>query len=124
MSRSIAGAVAAIVAAGSLPGCAYRVTLSSVPAADVVLPDGRRVGTPSEVVLRYVPFGHQRISVAAPGYRSMVVDLRRQEIQLWTMVVGTLAHPDVLWGRPRGEVRLLLVPEHGPAGTWTPDDLP
>lgn len=114
----------AVVAFGALSGCAYKVTLSSVPPAEIVLPNGDTVGTPADVTLRYVPFGHQWIRASAPGYRTLEVDLRRTEIQWWTIVVGVIAHPDVLWGRPRGEVRLLLVPEHGPAGTWDPARIP
>lgn len=109
----------------ALTGCAYKVTLTAQPAAtEILLPDGQRIVPPADVRLRYVPFGHQRIRAAAEGYRTLEVDLRRDEIRLFSLVVGTLAHPSTLWGRPRGEVRLVLIPEHGPAGTWTPEEIP
>lgn len=109
----------------ALAACAYRVSLTSTPApAEVVLPDGRTIVTPRTVRLRYVPFGHQRITATAPGYRAIEVDLRRTEIRWWRYVGQSLAHPGTLAGAPRGEVRLVLVPEHGPAGTWSPEEIP
>jgi hypothetical protein len=108
-----------------LPGCAYRVTLASRPSAvTVALPDGSRVTTPAEVRLRWVPFGHQRVTATADGYRPLTVDLRRDEIRWSRFVIGTIAHPSVLSGKPRGEVELVLIPEHGPVGSWTEDDIP
>lgn len=106
-------------------GCAYTVTLTSDPTpAQVTLPDGRTVATPAEVTLRWAPFGHQRIVASAPRHRTLEVDLRRTEIRLHRFVGGTLAHPGTLLGEPRGEVRLVLAPEHGPAGTWNPEEIP
>jgi hypothetical protein len=115
-----------LVAAGAiLAGCPYKVTLTAQPAtAEVTLPGGDQIALPADVKARYVPFGHQRIRATADGFRDLEVDLRAEEVRLFSLVVGTLAHPSTLWGRPRGEVRLVLVPEHGPAGTWTPDEIP
>lgn len=106
-------------------GCPYKVTLTSDPTpAEVLLPDGRTVVTPAEVKLRWVPFGHQRITASAPRHRALEVDLRKTEIRFWRFVGGTIARPATLGGRPRGEVELVLVPEHGPAGSWSPEDVP
>ena len=108
-----------------LGGCAYRVALSSQPTpVQVMLPDGTTVVTPSEVVVRWRPYGHQRITASSTGMRPVTVDVREREVRLWRFVGTTLAHPDTLWGRPRGEVHLVLIPEHGPAGTWAEDDVP
>lgn len=106
-------------------GCAYRVNLVSQPtAATVELPGGDRVTTPAEVKLKWVPFGHQTIVVNAKGYRTFETDLRRTEIRWARFVFGTLAHPSVLTGAPRGEVDLVLVPDHGPVGSWSEEDIP
>jgi hypothetical protein len=106
-------------------GCHYKVVLTSdPPTAEVLLPDGRTVVTPAEVTFDWVPFGHQRITATAPRHRPLEVDLRRTEIRFWRFVGGTLAHPATLTGRPRGEVELLLVPEHGPPGSWDPKEIP
>jgi hypothetical protein len=107
-------------------GCAYRVTLASLPEpAEIDLP-GRRgtVVTPTEVTLRYVPFGHQRVRVRAPGYRVLEVDLRRTEIRLGRYFSDSLWRPATLAGGSRGTVRFVLVPEHGPVGTWEADEVP
>ena len=106
-------------------GCAYRVSLSSTPGtAEVILTGGSSVTTPTEVRLRWVPFGGQRIVARAPGHRSLEVDLRKSEIKLHRYVSDTLFRPATLLGAPRAEVRLLLVPEHGPVGTWGPEEVP
>ena len=106
-------------------GCAYRVTLTSNPApANVELPNGDRVSTPAEVRFRYVPFGHQRIVASARGYREGELDLRKTEIRSWRLLFGGFSHPAVFGGAPRGEVEILLVPDHGPVGSWTEEDVP
>lgn len=97
-----------------LGACAYRVTLTSAPdGARVELPSGRVVATPATARLEWVPFGHQRVTASAPGFRPMTVDLRDSEVRL-----GHLLHRS-----ERRVVELILVPEHGPAGTWTRDDV-
>lgn len=109
----------------ALTGCAYRVALTSLPMpAQVTLPDGRVVVTPTEADLRWAPFAHQVVIANAPGHRTLAVDLREHEIKFWRLVGTTVFHPATIVGRPRGEIRLVLVPEHGPAGTWTSDELP
>jgi hypothetical protein len=109
-----------------LAGCAYHVHLESRPtSARVLLPDEATVVvTPARVELRWVPLGHQWVTVSAPGYRTMRIDVQRRPLR-W----GLERPPDVpvfklerLEGPPRIEV--LLVPEHGPAGTWAESDVP
>jgi hypothetical protein len=98
-----------------LAACVYRVTLATEPApVQIALPDGSVVATPAEVSLRWVPFGHQVVTASAPGYRPLTIDLRRTEVR-W---------PHWLRGASRRKVELLLVPDHGPAGTWRPEDVP
>ena len=90
-----------------LVGCPYHVDLTASPtAAEVILPSGEIVTTPARVRLRWVPFGHQRVEVRAPDHRTLTVDLHTSEIGL------------------RHEVTFLLVPEHGPVGTWDPEEVP
>jgi len=117
-----------VVAVGSLmmtASCAYKVRLRSTPQpAEVTLPQGRTVLTPDVVRLRWVPFGHQEVSVHAPGYRPLTLDLRDREVRLGRIIGQTIRHPSTLWGEVRGDVYFVLVPEHGPAGTWTEQDVP
>jgi hypothetical protein len=108
-----------------LLGCPYRVTLTSDPTpAQLVLPDGSAAVTPLEAKLRWAPFSKQEVVATAPGYRPLTVDLRDHEIRLWRLVGTTLFRPATIGGAPRGEVELVLVPDHGPAGTWTEDQVP
>ncbi len=108
-----------------LGGCAYKVQLSSDPAAaSVELPDGERLITPDIAVLRWRPFGRQEVRVSATGYRPVTIDLRDREIRWSRYVTDTLFRPATLAGAPRGDVRFVLVPEHGPVGTWSEDAVP
>jgi hypothetical protein len=106
-------------------GCAYKVRLRSTPQpAEVTLPQGRTVLTPDVVRLRWVPFGHQDVTVFAPGYRPLTLDLREREVRLGRIIGQTIRHPSTLWGEVRGDVYFVLVPDHGPAGTWAEQDVP
>ncbi len=109
-----------------LTGCAYKVALTTTPTTAVVKLPGEQgsVVTPAEVVFRYAPFHKQVITATADGYRPLEVDLRAHEIRASRYLTDTLYRPATLFGRPRGEIRLILVPEHGPMGTWTIDDIP
>lgn len=106
-------------------GCAYRVSLASLPSgAQVTLPDGSTIATPSETTLRWKPFSKQEITVRAVGYRPLTIDLRRSEVRLSRYIRDALFRPRTWRGEPRGEIELVLVPEHGGAGTWTADEVP
>lgn len=113
-----------LLACGALlGGCAYKVELTSAPAgARVTLPDGLEVYTPEVVTLRAAPLRAQPITVSAPGYRPLTVDLRRREVRLWRYVSDGLFRPGTTVGAPRGHLELVLVPQHGPAGSWTAED--
>ena len=59
------------------------------------------------------------LTVSAPGFRPLSVDLRRSEIRLWRYGTDTLFRPRTLFGAPRRQVQFALVPQHGPTGTWS-----
>ena len=114
-----------LLGAALFGGCAYKVKLSSNPlAADVRLPDDTIVATPADVTLRYVPFGHQRIVITAPGYRVVEMDLRKTEIKLGRYITDAIFRPGTWLGNSRGQVHVVLVPNHGPVGTWDPAEVP
>lgn len=117
-------AAALVLLALHAQGCAYRVRLSSTPeAAQVSLPDGRVVTTPTEQTFRWTLHNEQIVRVSAPGYRTFAVDLRDREIKLTRFIVDAFTR----WGRardaPRGHVWFVLVPAHGPVGTWDPTEV-
>ena len=108
-----------------LMGCSYRVRLRSDPQpVEATLPSGRVVLTPSVVRLKWTPFGRQWVTFRAPGYRPLTIDLRRREVRLLRMTGQAVRHPKTLLGDVRGDVFVVLVPEHGPAGSWTSEDVP
>lgn len=103
-------------------GCAYKVELVSEPlGARVDLPDGTHVFTPEEVQLRVAPFKKQTITATAPGHRPLTVDVRRREAKFIRYLTDALFRPGTFAGAPRGQLELMLVPTHGPVGTWSPE---
>lgn len=101
----------------ALVGCAYRVNLvSTPPGALVELPTGRQVTTPAVVRLRWAPFNEAVVRASARGYRPLEVDLRDTEVKAGRFLFRAFK-------RPRGEVELVLVPSHGPTGTWLPGEV-
>lgn len=105
-------------------GCGYRLTLNSQPAgAQLLLPDGEVLTTPTETTLRWRPFDRQRVVASAPGYRTLTVDLRRTEVRWGRYLRDAIFRPKTWRGAARGEIELILIPEHDPAGTWTADEI-
>ena len=110
----------AIAAVLLTSGCAYHLKLETEPAgAQVLLPDGSVVTTPTETTLKWGPFSRQEVVASAPGYRTLTVDLRRTEVRFGKYIRDAIFRPSTLQGAPRGQVELVLIPEHDPAGTWT-----
>jgi hypothetical protein len=83
-------------------GCAHHVALTSAPAGAYVSLGGERVGvTPLE--LRVPLVGTRALHIEMVGYRPLDLTLP---------------------ATPPSAIELLLVREHGGAGTWSPDDIP
>lgn len=102
-------------------GCTYTVTVTSdVPGARV---DGLSTGPsalPVDVRVPWGPFVHRRMTVTAPEYRAVEVDLGARTVRSADFSLFNFLVP---WRRPSEELRVVLVREHGPAGTWAPADL-
>lgn len=92
------GVVLVLALAG---GCVHRVTLVSHPAAAYVTVGETRAGV-APVELEVPLFGERRVSVQRSGFRT--VDLRLPFL-------------------PPREIEVRLVPEHGGAGSWDPEDI-
>ena len=115
---------AALAAALLLAGCAHRVALDSDPPGATVRRGDAALGvTPTEVRLRWWPGRKLPVEVASPGYRAVAIRLD-EDVGILRIAgeVLTLRWRRLLGLRPRAVHRLVLVPEHGPAGTWTPED--
>lgn len=101
-----------------LGGCAYTIRIESIPQPALVeLPDQTRVTTPGDATVRWAPFDKQEIRVTATGYRPLTLDLRAKHVRF----ARYIKRP---FGPVRSEVQLILVPTHGPTGTWSEADVP
>ncbi len=104
-------------------GCAYKATLHTDPVGASVYVDNELVGiAPYDVTVRAFR-GPRQIRVELPGYRPYELDFGTER-RVTPRVRYALLHPAVTLGRKSPPERLLLlIPEHGPAGTWTPEDV-
>ncbi len=124
----------------ALAGCAHTVVFDSDPPGAAVRIDGELVGyTPVEVRVpwRPVPFKDYRVVVRLNDHRPLRTDIR-DEMRLWKPAWRAAWHPiEALRGCPEPggepggplscpdhELHYVLVRDHGPAGTWAPEDVP
>lgn len=106
------------------PGCTRKVLLLSSPPGAEVRYRGQTVGvTPVELKVPGIP-GRRTARLSANGYRTVEVNLGNDLRPRYFL--GDLLWPP-RWRRLVGvEARsheVILVPRHGRAGTWTPDDV-
>lgn len=121
-------------------GCAHKVVFDSDPPGAAVRIDGKLVGyTPVEVEVPWRPmfFKDYRVVVRLNDHRALHTDIR-DRMRLWRPVWRAVWHPiEALRGCPEpGDepagalscpdhtLTYVLVKEHGPAGTWGPDQVP
>lgn len=107
-----------------LLACMHHVRLTSEPAGAFVYVDGERVGS-TPMMLEVAPAQNPDVRVWLPGYRSLTFEAGKR-VSFWSFVGEAVT---LRWGKLRGERRygswnVLLVPEHGPVGTWSPEDVP
>lgn len=111
----------------------HRVRVESQPPGAVVRLDGKVRGvTPLEFNTVWTPPLTKRYTVGLtlPGYRPVQAEgtwlqpspLRR-EVRLWRYLLHPLRVRQWLGVEPRSTYSYVLVPEHGPSGTWTLEDL-
>ena len=98
-------------------GCSYHVTvISRPPGALLVTPSGERMTTPADIPLRWAKHAGP-LKVSAPGYRTLKLHIG-PGTEGWDHFVGPW-----LAIRKKAQVEIVLVPLHGPVGTWNPDDV-
>jgi len=87
-----------------LGACGPTLKVLSEPIGALVeLEDGERILTPATIESSVWPRKRYQVTVHASGYRSLQVPVPYNS---------------------RGEWVLVLVPEHGPVGTWSEEDVP
>ena len=102
-------------------GCSFSVHMTTAPEMAVIrLADGTELSAPTVHTFKCAPFTPQRVEISAPGYRSATYNLRSGVVGFWHY----LHRPRWVDGdeSARNTVRFILVPEHGPAGTWSEDE--
>ncbi len=111
--------------AALLAGCTYRVEVEARPAgATLELADGRQIGLPAEVRYSALPFHRRPATVSAPGHRDLEIRTGGFGLGELGLITDPILRPGLFFGPdPRRQVEVLLVPEHGPAGTWTEDQV-
>ncbi len=107
-------------------GCAHRVAVSSDPLGAQVRQGEDTIGsTPTELLVWSIPFSRPELRLTMPGYRPTVVDLRKDKkplLRLWELL--TFRYKRAFAIVPNSAHQVLMVPVHGPAGTWSPEDIP
>lgn len=110
-----------------LGGCKHRVLVESDPPGATVRLDKKRAGiTPVEFKVGWVPmfFKQYNLRLQLPGYRTVESSLR-DDVRLGAPVWRAVWHPgEALDRTPLHQYRFILISDHGPAGTWTPDEVP
>jgi len=107
-----------------LAGCAHRVMLDSDPPGATVKIDGEMVGvTPTEIEVTWVPFTDNTVQLKMPKRRVVTLDLHDDfGVMCLTWEILTFQYGKLLGKEARTHHRTHLVRQHGPAGTWAPDE--
>lgn len=105
-----------------LGGCSMRARITTDPPGGMIeLPDGRTLDAPAVVRAPWIPLRDRTVEVVAPGYRTTTLLLRRGGAYVPLSLVGAIARPLRATGIRRVHLEVVLVPEHPPAGAWTPE---
>lgn len=76
------------------------------------------------VVVRIPMFASTRIEARMPGYRTLTTRLRGVGTMSFVSDFVFLHWLKAVGLRPKDEIELRLLPEHGPVGTWEADAVP
>ena len=105
-------------------GCAHRVMIDSDPPGATIRVGKKMVGvTPKEVEFTWVPFKKLPVHIKSPGRRWLTIYVQKDVGPLrlfWQSL--TLQFGKLLGKKPRAYHRAHFVRQHGPAGTWAPEE--
>lgn len=103
-------------------GCVHHIVVSSDPPGAMASFNGAAVGRlPAEVLVR--PFERRALAVTLVGFRPMTLTLARTGTMSFVGDLLTLHWPRGLGITPYATVELEMIEEHGPIGTWAPEEL-
>ncbi len=115
----------ALLALLLLGACAHRVRVESDPPGATVKVRKKSKGpAPQELRFLWLPFRQLNFSVSAPGYRTVVVQASDYAgFGVFTRELLSLRFGRLSGVKPRATIQVVLVREHGPAGTWTEEEV-
>lgn len=109
---------------GWLIGCRHQVKIDSTPyGADVIWKEESIGTTPMTHTFWWYPGRKLQLDVQKYGYRPMYLSAE-DSISL-RYLIGDVTHfrfTTLLGFDIRSTHTAVMIPEHGPAGTWTPED--
>ena len=104
--------------------CRHKVTIESTPyGADAYWKEESIGKTPLEHTFWWYPGKRIPVTIQYFGYRTSPLDIHRSISPL--IITDDIIHLrmlKLLGIRSRNTHNAVLIPEHGPAGTWTPED--
>ena len=106
-----------------LLGCIHRVEVTTFPEGATLYRKGRQLGE-APLVVRIPMFATTQVEAKMPGYRAVDTKLRGVGTASFVADVLFLHWLKAVGLRTKAEVELRLMPEHGPVGTWAPEDVP
>jgi len=105
-------------------GCKHRIRVESTPpGAKIFLKEKELGDTPVEHSLLWWPGRKYQMSIKLPGYRNM--DIHPEKALSTTAFIKDLfmfRYSRLLGLKPRRTFHVLLIRDHGKAGTWSPKD--
>ncbi len=101
----------------------HRVQIATIPAGAVLYRNESRLGE-APLMVRIPMFASTKVDVRLPGYRSVTTSLRGVGTASFVTDFLSLHWARALGLRPRAGVEIRLSPDHGPVGTWEPDEVP
>lgn len=106
-----------------LLGCVHRVQVTTIPAGAALYRNEARVGE-APVALKIPIFASTKVQARLPGYRSVTTSLRGVGTASFITDFLFLHWRKALGLRTKADVEIRLTPDHGPLGTWDPEQVP
>lgn len=114
-----------VLCLGLLGACAHRVEVHTEPPGATIKVGRKVIGpAPQQVRFLYLPGRPMRVRVEKRGYRPLVFEAS-ETVRLRSFIGDflTFRYRRMVGLTPRATVKVLLIREHGPAGTWTAEDV-
>ena len=104
--------------------CRHQVVIETAPKSATITHKKEKLGqAPIEITYFWFPFRKFPLKAELNGYRTVNFDASKTISS--RIILGDILHLRIqrlLGLKPRNTHTILLIREHGPAGTWTPED--